>query len=116
MKALLDEMVPHAIAEQLRARGHDVIAVTERPELRSSDDPELFALAQLESRVVVTRNRDDFLALDADYRANDRAHHGLILLNRFAPDAVGPIVKALDDFLAGEPPYPTFISWLGPRR
>ena len=113
VKALLDEMVPHAIAEQLRTRGHDVIAVTERHELRSLDDPDLFDFAQLDGRIMVTRNRDDFLALDTDYRANNRTHHGLVLLNRFPEDAIGPIVKALDHFLAGEPSYPTFVHWLG---
>jgi predicted nuclease of predicted toxin-antitoxin system len=29
LKLLLDEMLPHRIADQLRQRGHDVIAATE---------------------------------------------------------------------------------------
>ncbi len=33
MKLLLDEMYPRRLAEQLRAEGHDVVAVVELPDL-----------------------------------------------------------------------------------
>ena len=46
MRLLLDEMLPAAIAQQLRNRGHDVVAVAELLELRGLPDDELFDHAQ----------------------------------------------------------------------
>jgi predicted nuclease of predicted toxin-antitoxin system len=81
VRLLLDEMLPAVVAQQLRARGHDVSAVVERSELRGLADPELFDHAQTELRALVTYNRDDFLALDRQYRAAGRDHGGVIILN-----------------------------------
>ncbi len=81
MKLLLDEMLPATIAEQLRRRGHDVVAVSERPELRGLPDPELFEHSALELRAIVTYSRDDYLELDRHYRAAERNHNGVIILN-----------------------------------
>jgi hypothetical protein len=39
----LDEMFSPAIAAELRDRGHDVIAVADRPDLRAKSDEEIFA-------------------------------------------------------------------------
>ena len=71
MRLLLDEMYPSALAEQLRNNGHDVSAITERPELRSLSDADVFATAQHERRAVVTENIADFVPLveGADQRA-----------------------------------------------
>lgn len=113
MKALLDEMLPPAIAEQLRERGRDVVAVAERVDLRSLPDRELFAFAQTEGRVVVTRDRADYLQIEREWRAAGDNHAGLALISsRFAPASIGPLVSALDRLLAGEPPYPSFVHWL----
>lgn len=113
MKAVLDEMLPPAIAEGLRARGHDVIAVSERADLRSLDDPAQLAAATREGRVIVTRDVADYLGLDRDCRAATREHAGIVLVtDRFAPDAVGPLVKELDELLKGPAPYPSFVHWL----
>ncbi|HSI97574.1 MAG TPA: DUF5615 family PIN-like protein [Gaiellaceae bacterium] len=38
MKLLLDEMYPSLIARELRARGHDVVSVHERPGSGTPDD------------------------------------------------------------------------------
>jgi hypothetical protein len=43
-RLLLDEMFSPAVAAELRALGHDVIAVADRPDLRSKSDEEIFAL------------------------------------------------------------------------
>src|SRR6476646_9414191 len=59
LRLLLDEMYPASLAEQLRLRGHDVSAVTERPELRSLPDADVFAVAQQEGRAVMTENIAD---------------------------------------------------------
>ncbi|HEX3391443.1 MAG TPA: DUF5615 family PIN-like protein [Solirubrobacteraceae bacterium] len=114
MKILLDEHMPRAIAEQLRARSYDAIAVTERSDLRGLSDPDLFERAQDMGRAIVTYNVDDFLDLDREFRAADRAHAGVILVSsrRFPRKSVGPLARALGDFLAGNVPYPSFIHWL----
>jgi Domain of unknown function (DUF5615) len=113
---LLDEMLPAAIAEHLRARGHDVSAVVERRELRGLVDDDLFEHAQVEQCAVVTYNRDDFLALDRQSRAAGRDHAGLVILNprRFhlAQGNLGALIGALETLLATEAPYPSFVHWL----
>lgn len=115
MRLLLDEMLPAAIAEQLRVRGHDAAAVTGRPQLRGLPDAELFDLAQREERALVTYDRD-FLALDRRYRGMGRAHHGLVILHprRFplGPAGLGPIVTGVDSLAQRGAPYPGFVVWL----
>jgi NAD(P)-dependent dehydrogenase (short-subunit alcohol dehydrogenase family) len=114
VKAILDEMLARAIAEQLRERGHDVIAVTEAPALRALADDELFAHAQQEQRAIVTRNRDDFLRLDAECQSSGASHHGLVFTNRLPEPGIGAHVSSLDAFLAQDPPYESFVHWLEP--
>lgn len=108
MKLVLDEMYPPAIAEQLRARGHDVDAVTGRSELRALADTDLFALAQTEQRAVVTENIPDFSVIADDYDQRSRAHHGLILVvpgnyPRDNPRTIGRMVTALEKLLGERP-------------
>lgn len=116
MRLLLDEMLPAAIARQLRSRGHDVTAVDELIELRGLPDDELLEHAQRDARAIVTYNRDDFLALDARYRHAGRDHHGIVILNprRFVQSSqtIGALVTSLEAFVTADPPYPGFVHWL----
>lgn len=116
MKLLLDEMLPAAIAEQLRQRGHDVIAVSEHPELPGLPDPELLEHCGREQGAIVTYNGDDYLELDRRYRSEGRDHAGVVILNprRFPQGAatIGALVHSLVTFLSQEPTYPSFIHWL----
>lgn len=105
MRLLLDEMYPHAIAEQLGHKGHDVDAVTGRAELRGLSDDQLFALAQEEHRATVTENVADFSRLADAYDRAARAHYGLVLIDpakypRGASRTIGRLVRALDRLLA----------------
>ena len=104
MKLLIDEHYPPSIAEQLRERGHDVVAVQEEADLRGMTDPDLFAEAQRRNRAVLTENVADYMVLDAEYRGRHLAHWGLVLTsNRTFPrgkaTTVGALVKALDELL-----------------
>jgi hypothetical protein len=74
-------MYPPAIAEQLRGRGHDVIAETERVELRSLSDGALFALAMQEGRAILTENIADFVGVANAADLRGEAHHGLVLVD-----------------------------------
>lgn len=104
MKLLIDEHYPPSIAEQLRERGHDAVAVQEEADLRGMLDPDLFAEAQRRSCAVLTENAADYIVLDAEYRSRHLAHWGLVFTsNRTFPrgktTTVGALVKALDDLL-----------------
>ena len=99
MALLLDEMLSGAIAEQLRARGIDAVAIVEDPALVGTADEDLLAHAAVAQRVLVTVNVADFAAIATDWRAAGRGHAGLVYVtNRtFAQDRsfVGAIVSAL---------------------
>ena len=119
MKLLVDEHYPPRIAEQLRERGHDAVAVQEEADLRGMADPELFAEAQRRNRALLTENAADYLALDAEYRGRHLAHWGLILTsNRTFPRGktatVGALVTALDELLrkAGSDDPISKVVWL----
>ena len=117
MDLLLDEMLPRSLAEALRKRGHDVVAVTERPGLRGLPDVALFEAAQAETRAVATYNRDDYLELDAVYRRELRSHAGVVIVNpkRFpegVPATFGRLIRSFDALLAADAPWPSFVHWL----
>jgi hypothetical protein len=112
-------MYPAAAAEQLRARGHDVQAVTERRELRSLADDDVFTAAQHERRVVVTENVGDFsrIADRADLRGT--AHFGLVLIDparypRGRARTLGRLVTRLGELLDEHPgdPATSLRHWL----
>ncbi len=78
---LLDEMFSDTIAHQLRAKGHDVQAVVADPSLASLPDDQILARSAATGRALVTANIKDFMPLDAQYRAAEQAHAGLILVS-----------------------------------
>jgi hypothetical protein len=78
---LLDEMFADTIAQQLRAKGHDVRAVVADPSLVSLPDDQILSQAAATGRALVTANIKDFMPLDARYRAAGQAHAGLILVS-----------------------------------
>jgi hypothetical protein len=116
VRLLLDEMLAAPIAEQLRRLGHDAIAVQEEHELMGLSDREQFRRAQQDERAVVTYNRDDFLELDREFRAADRRHAGIVIVNprRFPQRRghYGPLIRSLDAFARAGSPYPGFVHWL----
>ncbi len=98
-------MYPAAVAEQLRRRGHDVVAVTERKELRSLADAAIFAAAQQEHRAVVTENVADFVPLADDFDQRGRDHHGVVFIDptKFPGGqrrTIGRLVKELEKLIA----------------
>ncbi|HEY3865349.1 MAG TPA: DUF5615 family PIN-like protein [Solirubrobacteraceae bacterium] len=121
MKLLLDEMYTAAVAEQLRQRDHDVIAVAERADLRGTPDEDLLAWARTEDRALVTDNQRDFIPIHHRRIADGHDHKGLVLTTnrrfpRGQPATTGKLVVALDAFLHTIAPSiasnPSFIHWL----
>ena len=105
MKLLLGEMLDPSIAAELRARGHDVVAVAERPDLRLRRQPDraILAAAEAEDRIVVTEDRD-YRRLGAERVLADRSYPALIFTDdRSWPRAnrrtLGRLVTALDQLL-----------------
>lgn len=95
------------MADRLRERGQDVVAVRERPALLGSADEELFQVAFDERRAVVTYDVAGFRLL-ARRRILDETHHfGVVLLDpRSFPQgrrSVGALISALDTLLRAMP-------------
>jgi len=106
LNLLLDEHLSPEIARQLRERGHDVVAVSERPGLRGRSDRVHFASQPDERRAIVTRDLGDFRPLLADALRRGLATYGLVCVPSRFPlnrEGLGRIVTALDTVLAAHP-------------
>ncbi len=108
MKLLLDEMFTSAISAALVADGHDVVAVVDRPELRSLDGHEILTAAADDKRAVVTENVRDFALMDREWAALGRTHGGMVFTSRRRFDRgslehPGSLIRALGRFLADPP-------------
>src|SRR5260370_6575807 len=99
---LLDEMFSDGIAQQLRAKGYDVISVVADQALVGLPDEQVLAYAATQGRALVTANIKDFAPLDGRYRAAGQSHAGLILVstktfpqNRGFPSAIAASLAIL---------------------
>lgn len=102
-------MLSPAIAAQLRARGHDVLAVVEHAALIGMPDEELLAHAASLGRCLVTANVRDFAAISASWNSQGRSHPTIVyVVNRAFPSDrsfLGAVTTALEALLAsGELP------------
>jgi len=122
VRLLLDEMISATVAEQLRARGYDVVAVQDPDlgRLRGIDDCVVLDHASVEHRAVVTDNIPDFVRCHQRRLDRDRPHHGLLLFTndtfpRHRHDAfVGQLLTALEEQLLAHPEDDdsSWIRWL----
>jgi hypothetical protein len=103
---LLDEHFSPEIARQLRARGHDVIAVGERADLRGRPDRIHFAAQAEERRAIVTLDLGDFRPLLAEAVRRGLTTYGLVCVPyRFSlgRQDIGRLVVALAALLDAHP-------------
>ncbi len=77
MKFYLDEDISPRVAEILRKAGIDAVSAHDVGLVGASDE-EQFAEAVARKAALVTRNRDDFIALTIRAYENLGSHHGLI--------------------------------------
>jgi predicted nuclease of predicted toxin-antitoxin system len=96
MRLLLDEHFPPRIAATLRAQGFDVTCVIEQGRQQSADE-EVWRQAILEERVVVTYDRDDFLALFNLFFTDGVRHPGLVIISSrtIRPNDYGTLLRSL---------------------
>ena len=102
LRLLLDEHLSPEIARQLRVRGHDVIAVGERPELRGRPDRVHFASLPEQQRAIVTRDLGDYRPLLAEAVRRGSTTYGIICMSQsFALNrsGIGQLVRALEALL-----------------
>jgi predicted nuclease of predicted toxin-antitoxin system len=85
MRFLLDEDLPPKVALIARSLGLDVVSVQEIGRTGLSDEAQL-RFAASETRILVTRNRDDFIALTRRAYATNAPLHGVLLVPRSAPN------------------------------
>jgi hypothetical protein len=115
---LLGEMFSGLIAEQLRAKGHDVTAVVTDPALLGLPDDRALAHATDTGRALVTANIKDFVPLDARYRAAGQTHAGLILVSArtfpqdraFTAAVTGALSAMLDEPAGIQPGQVIFLT------
>lgn len=91
------------MAVELRRRGYDAVAVTERLELRQLLDTQILAAAVDERRAIVTEDIGGFSALHLQYLAAGKVHFGIVFTHprRFHRKLHGSaaLLRALDEWL-----------------
>jgi hypothetical protein len=104
VRLLLDaNLSGRRLAGPLRADGHDVLALNERPDLDALDDPAVLALAAAEDRILVTRNSRDFAPLLREWAEAGPTHGGCALIWTLQHHEFGQILDGIRLLLAERP-------------
>jgi predicted nuclease of predicted toxin-antitoxin system len=118
VRVALDHHYSHLIAEQLRDRGHDVVAVHERGWHQLADE-ELLDRCVAEARALVTNDVTDFVALARRWAGEGRHHAGLVFTSDVSLPrtraTIGAYVELLGSLLTDNPGEVAFrdrIHWL----
>lgn len=101
MRLLLDaNLSGPRIAGPLRSEDHDVLALSEHPELEGLHDSQVLDLAAKQTRILITRNSKDFAPLLREWAEAGRHHAGCILVWTLGHHEFGRILDALRGLLA----------------
>lgn len=107
MRLLLDEHLDRDVAAQLRARGFDIVAVTEEAGDRGGSDAAVFERAVTERRAVVTYDAGDLRVVADERVLNEEHHFGVVLVSarRFPQGKryMGALIEALAEPLEERP-------------
>lgn len=114
---ILHEMFSPRIAETLRERGHQVVAVAERVDLRAMADDDLYQWAAGQRSWLLTENVKDFRPIMLRTLQAGGPTAGLLFTSsRTFPRSrqkPGPIIEAVHAWLNSGPPSPPAIEdWL----
>jgi hypothetical protein len=91
IQLLLDEMFAPRIAEALRERKHNVIALVERPDMRAMPDEEVFAWAAVQRCWLLTENVKEFQPITLRALPANASTAGLLLTSRRTFPALSPV-------------------------
>jgi uncharacterized protein with PIN domain len=118
LKLALDHHYSLAIARELRARGHDVVAAIERG-WETEDDETLLSLCHDEQRALLTNNVGDFVPITRRWAIEDRQHAGLLFTSDSAMPrsrrTIGRFVAALHELMTANADATSFVdrvAWL----
>ncbi|HUF51359.1 MAG TPA: DUF5615 family PIN-like protein [Longimicrobiales bacterium] len=117
LRFVFDQHVNARALAQLRAGGVDVVHVAEAG-LSEADDPEIFARAIREDRIIVTRNYRDFAPLVEAHARHGSDFPGVLFYPTSVRHAdVGHHVRALQEWVEGATadgsnPARNGIGWL----
>lgn len=104
MRLLLDaHLSGNRIGAGLRARGHDVRALTDAPDAEGLEDEQVLALATSERRILITQDVSDFPDILRDWAASGRSHSGVILVFGIRAAEFGVIVRGVAGLLDETP-------------
>lgn len=118
MKLVLDEHVSPAIAQELRVRGHDVVAALEAG-LGGKPDADVMDWAVSQGRAVATADYADFRGLHDLYLSRGEPHFGVLYIPIRFPltrAGFGKLVREIAAFMKENPPDDALQSgehWLG---
>jgi hypothetical protein len=96
----LDEDIPYAAAAIGSSLGLDIVATKDANQSLPQDDAAHLRTAARDRRVMVTYNRDDFLAATRDAFASAAPHAGLLILTHKLPRDAGRLARALAGWVA----------------
>jgi predicted nuclease of predicted toxin-antitoxin system len=114
---VFDQHVNARALRQLQAQGFDVVHVAEVG-LSEADDPEIFAWAHDQGRIVVTRNYQDFAPLVSAHAERGLTVPGVLFIATSVPQAdAGHHVRSLLAWIeaadqAGLNPVASTFGWL----
>jgi hypothetical protein len=116
LRLLLDEMHAPAVADALRADGHDVVSVAATSSLRGTSDEDLLAYGAEQGLVIVTENVVDVSVIAARWATERRPHAGLIFTSPRRFDRAmlaypGNLVVALREMLEDPPDVGASGTW-----
>ena len=118
MKLALDHHYSPAIAAQLRANGHDVVAAIEMG-WETEGDESLLSLCHSEQRALLTNNVADFVAIIRRWAVEGRSHSGLIFTSDTSlprgRSTIGMYIELLQELLNSNVRSSAFVDrvhWL----
>jgi len=114
VKLLLDEQISWKVAERLRDRGRDAVAVVADPQIAGLDDRAVFDLAQCERRALVTYNCLDFIRIVREWATFDRTHRGVVFVRpvKLPSSDHGELIQQIGRLVKEFEPYLSFAVWI----